>query len=1070
MPKYNLDNLLKCRCIGPFRGGRVVTVAGDSSDLATFYFGACAGGVWKTTDAGIYWECVSDGYFKTSSVGALAVSDADSNVIYAGMGETTIRTDVSHGDGVYKSTDAGRSWQHMGLEDTRHIGKIVIHPKNPDIVYVAALGHAFGTNEERGVFRSMDGGKTWKKVLYKSEKAGAVDISIDVNNPRILYATIWEAYRSFWQISSGGPDSGLYRSMDGGDTWGEISLNKGLPKGVLGKLGVAVSPVKPDRVWALLEAENSPGLYRSEDYGDSWKQVSDNGDLYGRAWYYIHLTACTQDADTVYVNCFSLWKSIDGGQNFTQLNTPHGDNHALWIDPNNAKRMIQGNDGGACVSLNGGDSWSNTFSQPTSQIYHIATDNQYPFHVYGTQQDNTSFAIPSSQHDRGAIPWSAGYQAGTGESGYIAVHPEEPNIVYVGAKGSSPGGGNSLQRYDRRTKQIRLIANWPELTFGHGAESEKYRFNWTYPIVLSPHDPNILYVGGNHVFRSKDEGQTWETISPDLSRADPETLKISGGPINRDSLGAETYATVFTFIESPHEAGVLWAGSDDSLIHLSQDDGKTWDDVTPPDIPVPAMISIIEPSPTDAATVYVAATRYKLDDPQPYLYKTNDYGKTWQRINSGIPDNDFTRMIRADPQCPGLLYAGTETGLYISFDDGANWDAFQLNLPVSPVYDILIKENNLIVATHGRSIWILDDLTPLHQLTKDVVAAKAHLFKPKDTVRPTFSLFGDAFSGAPGRNYNVASTEILTHFIEKSPEGASEHRFVDAGENPPNGLIVTYALKEKPAEPLKLAFLDKDGKEIVSFESKPEGEESKSKEKNSEVKKDESQEEEKLYAPANPGMNRFIWNMRYANGVDLDGGLIKQGPLLESKNFGPYTIPGTYQVQLTLGDHSQTQSFNVFQDPRTTTSADHFNAQLELLLAIRDKRTEVNEAITRIRDLKTQIEGWLKRVEAEEVQASGKALQQKLYEIEETFIYPGLYSYTKYFNHGSRLAAKLAELIPVVASADFEPTQGAKEVFAHLTALIDEQLSKLNQVLDEDVVAFNEAIQAGGSGALVGKV
>ncbi len=1054
MTTYNLDNLLKWRCIGPFRGGRVVTVAGDPSDLATFYFGACAGGVWKTTDAGTYWECVSDGYFKTSSVGALAVSQTDPNVIYAGMGESTIRTDVSHGDGVYKSTDAGRSWQQMGLEDTRHIGKIVIHPQNPDIVYVAAVGHAFGTNEERGVFRSVNGGETWEKILYKSEKAGAVDISIDVNNPRILYATIWEAYRSFWQISSGGSDSGLYRSMDGGDTWEAISGNKGLPKGLLGKLGVAISPVRQGRVWALLESENDPGLYRSDDYGDTWEHVSDNGELYGRAWYYIHVTACTQDADTIYVNCFNFWKSIDGGRNFNQITTPHGDNHALWIDPNNANRMIQGNDGGAGVSFNGGESWSSVFNQPTAQFYHIATDNQYPYHVYGTQQDNSSLAIPSNEPDRGAIPWAAIYQAGTGESGYMAVHPEDHNIVYIGAIGSSPGGGNSLQRYDHRTKQIRLISNWPELNLGYGADQAKYRFNWTYPIFLSPHNPNVLYVGGNHVFRTKDEGQTWETISPDLTRADPETLKISGGPINRDSLGAETYATVFALIESPHESGVFWAGSDDGLIHLSRDDGQNWQNVTPPDLPAPAMISMLEPSPTDPATVYVAATRYKLDDYQPYLYKTSDYGQNWQRINTGLASQDFTRVIRADPARQGLLYAGTETGLYLSFDDGANWDLFQLNLPVSPIYDLLIKDNNLIAGTHGRSIWILDDLTPLHQLTDEVVTAEAHLFKPSDTVRPTFSLFNDVFSGAPGKNYNVSFTETLTHRIEKTPEGFSERRFLDAGENPPKGLIVTYALKGKPAKPLKLRLLDANGNEVAAFDSKA---------NHAQAGKASADDEDTLYAPASAGMNRFIWDMRYSNGIDLKG----KDPSIEFKNIGPYAKPGAYQVQLTIGESSQTRSFHIFQDPRTTTIEADFSAQQALLLAIRDKRSEVNQAIITIQDLKIQVEGWLKRVEAGAVQESGKALQQKLSDIEAVLIVPGLKSFGQFINHGVRLEAKLAELVPVVASADFKPTQGSQDVFAHYSTLIDEQLAQLKEVLATDAVEFSDAIQAIGVGALV---
>jgi photosystem II stability/assembly factor-like uncharacterized protein len=600
-------------------------VAGSYHDRNTFYFGACAGGVWKTTDAGTYWRCVTDGFLETGSVGALAVAPSDSNVIYAGMGESTIRIDVSHGDGVYKSTDAGRTWANVGLRDTRHIGKVRVHPTDPDTVWVAALGHAFGPNTERGVFKSVDGGETWKQVLFVSDKAGAVDLSVDESNPRILYATIWEAYRNFWQISSGGPDSGLWRSFDGGETWEEITRHHGLPEGTIGKIGVSASPAKPGRVWAIVEHTKKGGLYRSDNYGDTWEQVSDNQDLVSRAWYYMHVTADPQDADTVFVNNLDFWKSTDGGRTFEEIATAHGDNHDLWIDPTDNQRMIQGNDGGAGVSLNGGVTFSTIYNQPTAQFYHIAADVREPYVVYGTQQDNSSVAVPSRTALTG-IRWGDCYVAGSGESGYIAVRPDDPDIVYVGAIGSSPGGGNALQRYDHRTKQIRLITTWPEGNRGTGAGELKQRFAWTYPIVISPHDPDTLYISGNQVYKSTDEGQSWEAISPDLTRADPETLKATGGPVNLDAVGAEVYATVFAFAESPHEAGVFWAGSDDGLMHISRDGGKSWDDITPPDLPERTLISMIEPSPHDPATAYVAATRYKLDDYAPYLYVTRDFG------------------------------------------------------------------------------------------------------------------------------------------------------------------------------------------------------------------------------------------------------------------------------------------------------------------------------------------------------------------------------------------------------------------------------------------------------------
>ncbi len=664
-------------------------------------------------DAGTYWECVSDGFFETSSVGALAVSEADPNVVFAGMGETTIRIDVSHGDGVYKSTDAGRTWRHMGLADTRHIAKIRIHPTNPDDVWVAAFGHAFGEHKDRGVYKSVDGGETWKRVLTKNKKVGAIDLTLDPSNPRILYAAMWEAYRNFWQISSGGEGSGLYRSSDGGDTWTEITRNPGLPGGLLGKIGVTVSPARPGRVWALVENREAGGLYRSDDGGDTWEQISSDQRLVSRAWYYMHLTADPQDPDTVYVNNLAFWKSTDAGRNFTQIRTPHGDNHDLWVDPNDPQRMVRGNDGGANVSLTGGASWSSIYNQPTAQFYHLETDSRTPYRVYGTQQDNSSVSVPSRSHNP-SIAWGDCYIAGTGESGYIAPHPTNPDIVYVGAIGSAPGGGNCLERYDHKRGQIRLVTTWPEFTVGQGAGEYRYRFAWTYPLFFSPHDPNTLCIGGNRVFRSTDEGQSWVPVSPDLTKADPETLLPSGGPVNRDALGAETYATVFALAESPLEQDLLWAGSDDGLVHLSRDGGESWTDVTPEGLPERALVSMLEPSPHAPGTCTLAATRYKLDDYQPYLFRTTDHGRSWTRVDGGIRRDHFTRAVREDPNREGLLFAGTECGLYLSFDAGGSWERFQLNLPVTPIHDLKIKDGDLVAATHGRSFWILDDITPLH--------------------------------------------------------------------------------------------------------------------------------------------------------------------------------------------------------------------------------------------------------------------------------------------------------------------------------------------------------------------
>ena len=646
-----LLDAMKFRCIGPPRGGRVVAVAGCPCDPAVFYFGAVAGGVWKTDDAGTTWCNVSDGYFNTSSVGALTVSESDPNVIYAGMGESTIRLDISPGDGVYRSTDAGHRWEHLGLGETRHIAEIRVHPKDPDIVYVAALGNPFGASPERGVYRSINGGKSWERVLFNSEGAGAIDLALDPHNPSILYATAWEAHRNFWELSSGGPDSGIYRSVDGGDSWSEISRNPGLPAtGILGKIGITASRAKPGRVWTLIESVEAPGLYRSDDFGDTWSLATDNQELRYRPWYYMHVFADPVEADTVYITNLRMWKSTDAGASFTKLATPHGDNHDLWIDHQNNRRMIEGNDGGANVSFNAGDSWSTIYNQLTAQFYTVTTDNQQPhYRVYGTQQDNSSISVPSNSND-GAIAWGDCYIAGTGESGYMAVHPENANIVYVGAVGSSPGGGGALQRYDHKSGQTQLVNVWPEAHGGMGPGELKYRFPWTFPILFSPHDPGVLYTTGNVAFKSTDEGHSWHPISPDLTRNFKDKLGASGGPITLDTSAAEHYCTIYTFRESPHEAGVYWSGSDDGLVQVSRDSGQSWRDVTPPSLPEWSFIRTIEPSPHDAATVYVAATRYKLDDPTPYLFKSMDYGESWVDIvGKGLPIDDFVRVIRADP-------------------------------------------------------------------------------------------------------------------------------------------------------------------------------------------------------------------------------------------------------------------------------------------------------------------------------------------------------------------------------------------------------------------------------------
>ncbi|MCB8945346.1 MAG: glycosyl hydrolase [Ardenticatenaceae bacterium] len=1046
MTKLNpaLLNSVQWRCVGPPRGGRVVTVAGHPRETAVFYFGACAGGVWKTDDAGQYWHNISDGYFKTAAIGDIAVSEADPNVIYVGTGEHTIRLDVSHGDGVYKSTDGGQTWANVGLRDTRHIAKIRIHPQNPDLVYVAALGHAFGTNEERGVFRSRDGGATWEKVLYVDEKTGAVDLTMDPNNPRILYAATYQMVRHFWTLESGGPGSAIYKSSDGGDSWTKISDNPGLPEGTMGRIGVVVSPAQSGRVWAIMDALPDGGVFRSDDGGATWQLLNDSRDLRARPWYYCHIFADPQDENTVYVLNLRMWKSVDGGKNFVEVSTPHGDNHGLWIDPNDPQRMIEGNDGGACISFNGGKSWSTIYNQMTAQFYHVAADNQFPYRLYGTQQDNSSISVPS-RTGSGAISWQDCYAAGTGESGHIAVHPENPNIVYVGALGSSPGGGGPLQRYDHSTGQIKLVTVWPESHRGWGAESWKYRFQWTFPIAFSPHDPKVLYTCANLVFRSTDEGMSWQAISPDLTRADPAKLVPSGGPVTKDTTGAENYATIFAFAESPVAAGVLWAGSDDGLVHISRDGGANWQAITPPDLPEWTMISMIEPSPHEAGTAYVAATRYKLDDYRPFLYKTNDYGATWQLITNGIPDADFTRVVREDPGRRGLLYAGTETAVYVSFDDGANWQSLQANLPVCPVYDLLVKENDLVAATHGRSFWILDDVTQLHQMSEAMAGETAVLLRPRDTYRLPNALFTRAFdSSVPdNKQYMIMLGVTATYYVRQNDFGEREYTMLDAGQDPPQGVAIHYYFKENPESEVTLTLLDGDGHEIRSFSStKPEG------------------DDKVQVVRAAAGMNRFVWDTQYPDATKIKGDTTVGVT-------GPMAAPGRYQVRLAVGDWAQTADFHILTDPRIKATQADLEAKFKLMLQIRNKQSATHEAINQLRDVREQVDGWLKRVRDEAVRAKGEGLKEALTAVEENLVQTKAKTRSDFLNYPSMLVNKLADMPSVMASSDSAPTKQTYEVFAHLSAQIDEQVDNLQEILATDVPAFNALVQKAGVPAVV---
>ena len=1024
-----LFDSLEWRNIGPHRGGRVVAVAGHPTEQGTFYFGAVAGGVWKTTNAGSHWKNISDGYFSTASVGAIAVSESDPNVIYVGTGETSIRSDVSHGDGVYRSTDGGRSWRNMGLRDTRHIGRIRIHPENPDLVYVAALGHAFGPNEERGVYRSKDGGETWERVLYKSERAGAQEIAFDGGNPRILYASIHQTRRAPWIIDSGGEDCGLWRSTDGGDTWDDISRRPGLPEGMLGKIGIATTAAQPGRVYALVEAEDG-ALFRSDDYGESWLRLSEQRPLLTRAWYYTHVFADPGDADTLWVLNRMCWKSIDGGATFFQVDTPHGDNHDLWIDPNNSLRMIEGNDGGACVSLDGGRSWSSILNQPTAQFYRVTTDDQVPFNVYGSQQDNWAMRLPS-RSAKGAITWADYAEPGGGESGYIAVKPTPPYTVYGGGTGTGMGDGRLLA-WNPETGQARNVSISQELYSRWATSWLKYRFQWTFPIEVSPHDPEVVHVCSQYLHRSTDEGASWEIISPDLTRNDPDKMTPGGGPITPEWGASDVYCTISAFRESPHQQGFFLVGTDDGLVHVSRDGGTSWMDITPPGLSEWSTINCIEPSPHDAGTVYIAAFRYMLDDNQPLLFKTTDYGETWTKITGGIPGDEFTRVIREDPERRGLLYAGTEVGMHVSFDDGLQWRPLQSAsrtlpaLPVVPVYDMTLKDGALVVATHGRGFWILDDLSPLRQFDQDLVSSAVHLFQSQPTMRYRYA--ARMFEGPlPGLNYLMTGPVTVAHEPVETPMGTTRLEFLDAGSNPAEGVVIHYWLEDEPAGEITLTILDDQGDEIDTFSS---------------------QSKTAPWVPTATGMNRFVWDLRYA----AESGAPAMNP--------PRAVPGTYSARLDVSGETFTSEFEIVPDPRLPVTQEDLAAQRDLLLDIRSRLNEVHEMVRQVRSVKDQVQSWIDRDQTgNETRESGSALIEALTGIEEGLVNLDPFG-RKRGPHP--LNEKLTALSSMIDDSDHAPTAQGREAYESIAAEVASQRDRLDALIDQDLAAFNALVASNG--------
>lgn len=996
-----LYNAVEWRSIGPYRGGRADAVTGVPGKPNLYYFGATGGGVWRTTDAGNSWENISDGYFG-SSIGAIAVSEWDNNVIYVGQGEVTVRGNVSYGHGLYKTTDAGKTWTDIGLKNSKHVSRLRIHPKNPDLVYAAVLGDLFKTSDERGVYRSEDGGKNWKKVLFANADAGAIDLCMDPNNPRILYASTWRIRRTPYSLESGGEGSALWKSTDGGDTWANITKNDGLPKGIWGISGVAVSPINSNRIYAIIENDNG-GVYRSDDAGKTWRKMNDDRNLRQRAWYYSRIYADTKDEDMVYVMNVSYHKSKDGGKTFTSYNAPHGDHHDLWISPEDNQRMIIADDGGAQVSFDAGENWTTYGNQPTAQHYRVVTDNHFPYRIYGAQQDNSTQRI-AHRTDGFSIGERDWEPTAGGESGHIAIDPTNNDIVYGGSY------DGFLTRVNHKTGEQRGINAWPDNPMGHGAEGAKYRFQWNFPIFFSPHNPKKLYAASQHLHVSYNEGESWELVSPDLTRNDPSKLGPSGGPITKDNTAVEYYCTIFAVAESPYEKDLIISGSDDGLLHITKDGGKNWEKITPPGMPEWTMFNSVEFDPFVKGGAYVAATGYKQGDYRPYLYKTKDYGKTWTKIVDGIDPAHFTRVVRADPKRAGLLYAGTEFGMYISFDDGSSWKPFQLNLPIVPITDLTIKNDNLIAATQGRSFWLIDDLTPLHQLNETIAKSDVYLFKPM----PSYRMNG----GQAGRR------------------GQPKNE----GTNHPNGVMIHFFLKDTVKTVASLEIMEKGGTLIKKFATKP----------------DKKANEEPL--KIKPDMNRFIWNMRYADAEGFDGLIMWAGSLT-----GPKAIPGTYKARLTVNGKVSETEFEIVKDPRTTGTLADIKEQFNFSIAERDKLTETHKAIKKIRTARDQINRVIEPMKGKddmkEVTELAKSILDDMKKIEEALYQTKNRSGQDPLNFPVRLNNKLAALGNEVDGSDFKPTEQVKEVYKEIVDQIDVQLNQLNKVMTDKVPRFNDLVK-----------
>lgn len=1001
-PKINEDSVLlsktKYRLVGPFRGGRSGGVAGDFKNKNTFYFAATGGGVWKTLDGGSNWNNVSDKFFG-GSIGSVAVAPSNSSIVYAGEGETTLRGNVSEGHGMWRSDDGGRNWKHIGLDNSRHIMRIVIHPDNPDIVWVAALGHLFGPSTDRGIYKTTDGGKTWKKVLYSNDMSGGTEIVMEPGNPSVLYASTWRVLRTPYSLESGGAGSGLWKSTDGGESWKNLNDKKGFPgKTVIGNIGIALSPANPDRVFALVESK-SGGLLRSEDGGETWNNVSTDPNIRQRAWYFNKIYADPKNADIIYALNVNMYRSSDGGKTFKEINTPHGDHHDLWIDPENADRLIVADDGGAQISFDGGNNWSTYYNQPTAQFYRVSTDNNFPYRILAAQQDNTTVRILSrtegSEINQSNWTPTAGF-----ESGYVVADPANPDIVY--------GGNYSgfISRFDHKTGENRAVSVWPVNDLGNGADISKYRFQWNFPIFFSPHNPKKLYAGGNVLFATENEGASWTALSGDLTTNDKSKQKSSGGPITQDNTGVETYCTIFTAMESPLEKDLLWTGSDDGLINVSKDGGAHWENVTPPQAGKWMMWNCVEADPFKKGTAYFVGTKYKSDDFTPYIFVTNDYGKSWKIITNGIAQTHFARCLRADNKRPGLLYCGTEYGMYISYDYGQNWKSFQLNLPVVPVTDLTLKNNDLVVATQGRSFYVLDDLTVVQNLDKGATNNHLYIFPVEDAWRMN---------------------------------GSQNLKVKNAGMNPPNGIVVNYFLQDfKDSSLVKIFVLDQNKKVINSFSTKPSGDTGK--------------------IDVEKGMNQFVWNMNYTPAEKIDGMILWNGSVP-----GPKSIPGKYFIKIVTDNKDSAIAEAIIKaNPNFKETQQEYEEQFNFLISVRDKFSDIQKGIKNIREIRQQINDFMSRAGSDslkEIKAMADSINKRMTRIEEALYQTKAKSGQDVLNYPIRLNDQVAGLYNYAASGNYAPTQQVKEAYNYLSTKADLELAMLKTIMEVDVPKFNDLIR-----------